>query len=234
MKINDPTNKSQSLFHTYIFWISGSYETDATQYSTITFIGLANRALDKARIRIMQAMNYRFNADDQNFTTLSIGTTDVPANQDHISIADDHLTVRRVRIKDKQGNYKTLEPTDRRDLGDDELKATGEPSKFDLMGQSIFFHPIPDYSTEAELEFDRSSSYFAENDTAKTPGIAEPWHPYVALFAAKEYMLANEIGKFQAIDNAVKELDADLEIYYRDRDKSEAPAMTPENNWPIF
>ena len=234
MKINDPTNKSQSLFHTYIFWISGSYETDATQYSTITFIGLANRALDKARIRIMKAMNYRFNADDQNFTTLSIGTTDVPANQDHISIADDHLTVRRLRIKDKQGKWKTLTPTDRRDLRDDELEATGEPEKYDKMGQSIFFHPIPDYSTEAELEFDRSSSYFAENDTAKTPGIAEPWHPYVALFAAKEYMLANEISKFQAIDNAVKELDADLEIHYRDRDKSEAPAMTPENNWPIF
>lgn len=221
MRFNDATNKELSLYHDALMW-AGAKELS---FDITRFTRSANFALDAVLRKIYKA-DGRFQYDDFNNTDLPIATTDLVANKDHIPLEDGHLKVTRFRIKDKQGNWKTLKPVDRRELTDDQLNETGEPEFYDKLGNNAFMIPKPDYSAEdgAELQFQRGSNYFAIDDTTKEPGFPVPFHRYISLLPARDYVLSETIpNKLQPIDTEIQRLDTELVEFFAFRDRDERP-----------
>lgn len=224
MKFNDSSDKANSLYHDALFWTGAK----STTLDIDDFTRSANFALDAVVRKIFKA-DGRFQYDDANYGDLPIATTTLESGADHVPLADEHLKVTRVRIKDKQGNWKTLTPVDRRDMTDDQLSATGEPESYDKLGNNIFLLPIPDYGADGgvELQLQRGSNYFTTADTTKKPGIPSIFHRYISLYPARDHVLAKTIpNKLQAIDAEIQRLDADLIEFFAFRDRDERPRMT--------
>lgn len=228
MHFNDSTNKELSLYHDALF-LTGA---KSTTFDIVDFTRSANFALD-AYVRKVFQLSGRWQYDDPNHVdgngnpTMPIGTTDLMAGQDNITLADEHLRISRVRIIDKHGNWKTLEPIDRRDETDEQLAATGEPCVYDKLGRSILPLPIPDYSVTkgVEVTFERGSNYFTPTDTTKTPGIASPFHRYISLLPSQDQPGVS-VDRQQIITNNLKELDADLVQFIAYQDRDEKPKFT--------
>lgn len=223
MEIRNDTNKENSLYHDYLFWIAGSRDASTTAYPFVDFVGNANFALD-AVVRKIYRTDGRWQYDDLNHADRPVATTDLVANQDNYTIADTHLKIARVRAKNQDGDYVTLEPKDRRDLSDDELSLSGEPRYYDKAGASLILVPTPDYDSSGglEIEFQRGSNYFSTSDTDKEPGIPSIFHRYISLLPAQDNVLANGIpNKLQVIEAKLKEMDADLVAFFSDRDRDD-------------
>lgn len=232
MRFNDATNKEQSLYHDALFWV-GAKELS---FDITEFTRSANFALD-AVLRKIYRTDGRFQYDDRNNTDLPIATTDLVAGEDHIPLEDKHLKIERFRIKDKQGNWKTLKPIDRREASDDQLNETGEPEYYDKLGNNAFLIPAPDYSVEggAELQFQRGSNYFTVSDTTKEPGFPSLFHRYISLFPARDHVLANTIpNKLQAIDVEIQRLDKELLEFFADRDRDDKPRFGTKPTTEIY
>ena len=160
--------------------------------------------------------------DDTNNTDLPIATTSLVASQQDYGIAVGHLKVLKVRIKDQQGNWVSLDPINRRDLTDSQLTATaGDPKRYDKVGNSLFLYPKPSYASSGglEVQFQRGASYFATTDTTKTPGFATHFHRLVSLYAALDYCETNDFDKRAAKIRAnIQTLEAELITHYSSRD----------------
>jgi hypothetical protein len=232
MRINDSSNKEQSLYHDFLFWTGAkNVSVDLTD-----FIRSSNFALDAVVRKIFQTSG-RWQFDDANNSNLPIAITDLVAGQDNYTLADEHLRISRLRIKDKQGNWKTLRPIDRRDENDRQLARTGEPEVYDKLGRSVLPLPVPDYNAAGgvEITFDRGSNYFAITDTTKQPGIPSPFHRYISLYDARDYVLANEIpNKLQVIDTEIQRLDADLIQFIAYQDRDEKPSMSVKRTLEFY
>ena len=127
------------------FWC-GIANTDTTTYPLADFTRNANFALDRVSSLIMKW-------DDTNNTDLPIATTSLVASQQDYGIAVGHLKVLKVRIKDQQGNWVSLDPINRRDLTDSQLTTTaGDPKRYDKVGNSLFLYPKPSYASSGGLE----------------------------------------------------------------------------------
>ena len=233
MQLRNDANPELSLYHDFLFW-SGA-KTVSVVFSD--FVRNANFALDAVVRKIFETAG-RWQFDDANNTdSLSVATTDLVANQPDYSIADAHLRISRFRIKDRQGNWRTLHPVDRRDESDRQLAKTGEPRVYDKMGRSLLPLPIPDYSIAGgvELTFERGSNYFAVTDTTKQPGIPTPFHRYVSLYAARDHVVARSIpNKLQVIDTEIQRYDADLMNFVAYQDRDEKPNFTVEHTTEIY
>lgn len=185
MKINDASNTHQSIYHLALRWALAS----STDFPfDPDFVQSANIALDKLIALIMRNDN-TWEWDDGNQADLPIATADLASGQDNYSIAVTHLKILRVRVKDQNGNWKTLNPIQRRELTDTQLAASGLPEGYDKLGGSIFLVPKPDYASTGglELQFQRGASYFADDSTTKEPGFAAEFHELVALMPALDF-----------------------------------------------
>jgi hypothetical protein len=224
MYFNDSSNKEQSLYHDTLA-LTGS---QTTTYDIMDFTRDANFALDDYRLKIFDVSG-RWQQADTNDTTIPIDTTNLEANQDNYTLENDQLRVSRVRILDKNGDWKTLKPADRRDFDDDQLAETGEPEFYDLLGNSIMLIPIADYDADdgLELTYEGDSNRFTPSDTTKEPGIPRPFHRYISLFAARRRVVAKSIpNKLQFIDTEIQRLDQLLKSFIAYEDRDEQPFMS--------
>ncbi len=234
MQFNNSSNKENSLYHDAIYWLTGSRLSSAAVLPIEDFTGNANFALD-AFVRKYFEASGRWQYDDKNHTdgdgnpTLPIATTDLVANATSIVIADEHLRISRFRILDKQGNWKTLKPVDRRDLDDDELSATGEPDSYDKLGPALLPYPIPDYGATggAEVTFERGSNYFTTDDTTKEPGIPSTLHEFISVYAARRQAAAKIMpNRIKVLDTELQRLDNDIINFFAYQDRDEKPKLT--------
>lgn len=232
MQIRNDTNTELSLYHDYLFLIGGKELSAPFE----EFVRLANFSLDTFTRKVFKA-DSRWQYDDANKTKIPVATVDLEAGATHIPLELDHVRVERFRIKDKQGNWKTLRPVDRRDLSDDELSATGEPETYDKLGNNVFPHPVPDYSAEggAELQFQGGTSYFTTSDTTKQPGFAPQFHRYVSLLSARDKVLSGSIpNRLQYIDTEIQRLDQDLMDFFAFRDRDERPHFGVQRTTELY
>ena len=232
MRFNDAATPELSLYHDFLFW-TGAKNINV---SISDFTRSANFALDSVVRKIFQASG-RWQFDDANNDDLPIAITDLIANQDNYTLADSQLRISRFRIKNKQGNWRTLRPIDRRDESDRQLAKTGEPRVYDKMGRSVLPLPVPDYAMAGgvELTFERGSNYFATTDTTKEPGLPVTFHRYISLYAAQDYVLANTIAKkLQPINTQIQQLDQDLADFIAYQDRDEKHNMTVERTLEIY
>jgi len=227
-------------------YLCGLDETsDTTSYPIKAFTRNANLALDRITSLIFKADN-RWEFDDSNNSDGPIATTNLVANQQDYGLVVTQLKIRRVRVKDQQGNWIVLNPVSRRNLNDTQLTQTaGTPNSYDPLGNSLFLYPSSSYdSTDGlELQFQRSLTYFAYTDTTKVPGFASQFHRLISLHAALEYCEMNglnvraasirlKIGSPPDVMNNEpgSGLEKELMDFYSARNADEQPTISVQRN----
>lgn len=229
MEFNDITNE-QGLYQDALY-LSGA---NSATFNIKDFTRLANFAQNRVTSKILKNDN-RWKHSDSNNPDRDIATADLVANQPDYSMLVSHLKIKRVRMKDSNGNLVTLTPIDRRDLSDDTLNSYGTPEYYDKDGRSILPFPVPNYSSTGnsgiEIEFQRGPVYFISTDTTKKPGFATPYHRLVSLYCAQDWLLSHATRqnplthRINLVNNLIKELEFDLEDHYLNRDVDDAPKL---------
>lgn len=231
MRINDATNQEMSLYHDALDMVDATTDT----WPFVKFVRSANFALDSI-VRKILTVNGRWQWADSNDTNLSEYATDLVATQTNYTLADDTLVLSRVRVKDKQGKWKTLKPMDKRDASDYFLDQTGEPTHYDKVGRSIMPLPVPDYSVTGGIEVtvQNGSNYFTVDDTIKEPGVESVFHRYISLYCALDY--ARKYAKDRVVDikGDIKALDEEIKELYIVRDQDEEHFMSLEKTNEIY
>lgn len=227
MQFNSETN-NDDLYSEARNWC-GIAQTDTTTYTTEEFSRDANRALDKVVGKIFR-VDGRWEWDDTNYTDISIATTNLISGQFDYTIPVTYLKVFKIRIRKSDGDWKTLIKTDRRNLTDIRANASNdEPVRVDLLGNSYFLDPTPNYSFTAglEVQFQRGPSYFVPGDTTKAPGFASIFHPLVAWYSALGFCLRNDLDKrADSLKEAILEMNNDLVEHYSKRDANKRVSLS--------
>ena len=211
--------------------------TNSVSYPISDLTRNANLGLDKVSILILKA-DARWQWDDLNNSDLPIGTTSLVSGRSDYGIAAAHLRVLRVRIRDAQGNFITLNPTDRRNLSDSRLtESDGTPREYDKLANSLVLHPATNYNYTAglEVQVQRGADPFISTDTTKEPGFASPFHRLVSLLAALDYCEVNGLevrakrirGRIGINDfgQVVGGLAQELIDFYSSRDRDEKQGL---------
>lgn len=226
MVFSDSTNQN-GLIQDIDFLLFGDGSTLNTQYSLKDRTNNINIALDEVVAELFKAdPNYKW--DDSNNSDFPIATIDLTADRDHITLPDASLVIHRLRIKDNNGNWKTLTPRLRSELTDSELEAEGVPDEYYKVGNAVFPVPIPDYGQTGgvELEFQRGANHFQSTDTTDEPGFNSQFHSFLSVSAALRYAVANGMDQKAAQLRAEKErIRASIREHYERRSPDDRARM---------
>lgn len=180
------------------FWITGS-ATGTTDFGINDMTRGINEYYNEVVSLIMKA-DGRWEWDDNNFTTLPVGTTNMVSGQADYEIASGtFLDLIRIEIKDSSGNGIQLQPISYADRQGEAMtewaKTNGTPEYYDKVGNSIILYPTPNYSSTGGIKsyFQRPPSYFAATDNIKEPGFSPLYHRYLSMGAARDYCLINNM-----------------------------------------
>lgn len=230
MKLRDNSQKENSLFHYFVFLLTGSRESSVAAYPYVDFIGGFNKGQDELNLKIMQ-VDGRWQFDD----SLHGGDPKSLYNlsSSPVVLENSRLKILRVRFKTRGGEWKIAIPKDTRELGDYALNATGEPEVYDKLGVRLHFYPTPDYSVTngVEVLYQRASDHFDATDENVEPGFPQVFHRYPAAVSAEEYALANGMqNRMSFIKNEMAELDSLVSEHYSGRDMDDQPAFGIETS----
>lgn len=229
MQFSDTSNYT-GIIQTIDFLLFGDGTTQNTDYSVEDRTRNVNRALDEVTAELFKAdPNFRW--DDTNNTDFPLATATLTSGLDHYSMPDSSLVVNRVRVKDSNGKWQTLEPKLRREFSDTELSSTntGTPEAYYKMGGAIFPIPISNYTSSGgiELEFQRGGNYFTSDDTTDSPGFAPIFHIFLPVSAALDYARANGMTEKVNMLTAEKErIRMSMVEHYEKRSPDERPRIS--------
>lgn len=224
MVFND-TSTNQGIVQDIYFGVSAN----STSYPIKDVTREVNNGLDRASSIILKADN-RWQFDDTNNTTLPIATTDLINNQQDYKFDNTFLQVEKVMVSDPSGNYYEVYNIDIHDQGvasylENQTANTGQPYRYDVIGNSILLDTRPNYNYTAGLKvyFKRKASYFLTSDTTKEPGIAPQFHKYLSLYGQYEYAKAKTLSKAEQIKRDMIEMEKDISDFYSKRSKDYKP-----------
>jgi len=223
----NPTDKSISLIGDIDFLLFGDSTTLNTAYALVDRVRNVNIEWDEALTILYRAdPNYKW--DDVSNTDFPIATITLTSGLDHYTMLDSAQVIHRVRAKDLNGSWVTLDPVLRRELSDSELEATGTPKKYYKSDGAIFPVPIPNYGYSAgfELEFQRGGNHFVTGDTTKEAGFNSQFHQFLSVGAALRYALANGMDEKIKLLQQQKTAIADaMREHYEMRSPDEHPKL---------
>lgn len=226
MQFSDTSNYT-GIIQRIDFLLFGDGTTNNTDYSLNDRTREVNLSLDEAVAELFKA-DPNFMWDDTTNTDFPIATLDLTANQDHFTVPDSSLVVHRFRVKDENGDWKTLSSKLRREISDDELDDTGTPDKYYKLDNAFFPVPVPDYSSSGgiELEFQRGANHFSSTDTTATPGFASIFHAFLPVNAALQYAIANNMTeKINVLTSEKERIKKSMKEHYEKRSPDEKPQM---------
>lgn len=207
-------------------WWAG---TNDTTYPLTDKARNANKALRQIGRRIMRSMYGETFLDDNN-TDFTVEYTDLVSGEDNIRLELGMFTIERVRVKDRNGTFQTLEHVSRRDLTDEELNESGDPKKFYRTGQTIRFSYAPDYSSTGGVEVEYQQSLAQEftatgNDTY-VPGFNEDYHPLVGLYMARDYNAIHDRDRYVACEEEIQRIETGMDTDFQRRNRSKQPVLS--------
>lgn len=223
----NPTDKSNSLIADIDFLLFGTSAVFNDDYSLIDRTRNVNIAYDEVVAELYSASS-EWEFDDTTNTNIPIATIALTANQDHITLLDSASVIHRVRVRTRDGKYKTLEPKTRKQLSDSQLSATGTPDSYFKMGSIIRFSPIPDYGYAAgvEVEFQRGGNYFQTSDEGVEIGFDKLFHQRLSLGAAHRYALANSMTeKANYLSAEIEKMRSKMVAHYQKRSSEVVPSL---------
>lgn len=226
MQFRDTTNYT-GIIEDIDFLLFGDGTTFNTDYSLEDRTRNINLAQDEAVAELFKA-DPNFIWDDTTNSDFPIAKLDLTANQDHFTVPDASLVVHRFRVKDSNGEWKTLTPKLRRELSDSELEETGTPSKYFKIDNAFFPRPIPDYGSTLgiEIEFQRGANYFESTDTTTEPGFASIFHSFLSVSAALRYAIANGMTeKIKTLSSEKEKIKMSMRTHYELRSPDSRPSL---------
>lgn len=199
--------------------------TDTNSFTAANFTRSANRWYYKA---VIEAWKHQsdWEFDDTNQTNFPIATTTLVNSQPDYSIPSEALRIKRVEVRDGNGDYKIVTPIDETQISValDEFHSTdGLPLFYRLVKNSIILYPAPDNGVSVtlasglKLYFLREVDEFTASDTTQEPGIAEPFHRILSLGAAYDFALAKGKENMNALRGELEILLNDLRAFYAQR-----------------
>jgi hypothetical protein len=226
MKFN-PSDKAVSIVADIDFLLFGNSSTLNTEYSLTDRTRNVNNAWDEAVAELYKAdPNHKW--DDTTNSDLPFATLDLTEDQDHYSLLDSALVIHRVRVKDRNGAYKTLTPAVRSELPDDILNATGDPTHYYKIGGVVFPVPVPNYGYDdgVELEFQRGANHFTITSVNDAPGFNSQFHRFLSVSAALDYAIAQGMAKKEKSLSELKEqIRMKMVEHYQLRSPDERPRV---------
>lgn len=227
---------------------TGTQNSTSSSYTTANKVLDINIALSHYMVLANSAAGNWRPADDTNQTDYPIVFGDlVSGQQDYTFTVDEQgnqiLGIDRVRAKNQNGEFYTLDQLDKDQLTDGELNAAtnGTPTGYYLTANGIFLNVPPSYnSTDGlEISISRTPTTFSTGNTAKVAGI--PWvhHEYLALRPSYFYCLDKGLpqaknwelelygsDKKSGMEGAIKK-------YWRDRNRAFQQTLTGEEVNPL-
>jgi len=172
--------------------------TDTTTLPLAEFVLSANFGLSRVNSLILRS-DGKWQHNDENLSTELLDlTTNLVAETQKYAIKTTWLKIKKVRIKNQQGEFVTLQPVDREQLSDLQLRAdSGDPKYYDKLGRFLYLYPKPNYSSTGgmEVQFQGDADLFAFDDTTKQPGFASQFHRLISLYGALDYCEQNDLEK---------------------------------------
>lgn len=217
--------------------ISFLTKTNTTSFPAADRLILVNNAYNRISSLILRA-DSRWQWDDTNQTDLPIATTTLTTSQQDYSLATTHLTIDRVEVKDTAGNWHRLTQIDQQLLKRGESTAlaayqstTGTPSEYDLVGNSLFLYPAPNYTQAASLKiyFTRGPVEFTSAEVTtgtKVPGFNSLFHDLIPLWVAFDYATANGMPTASGFFASIQRLEQQIADFYGMRNRDERPQLT--------
>ncbi len=220
------TSEYSGLIQDIDFLLFGDGETFNTAYSLKDRTRNVNVAYDEIISELFKS-DYTWQWDDTTYGNVPIATTTLVAGQENYTFPDSLAVIRRIRVSDRTGNLKTLDPVSRRDVSDGELDNQGTPSKYYKIGNAVFPVPIPNYGGTIEAQFQRGANYFSHDDTDKKPGFTEHFHPFLSISAALRFAVANGMVQKASELRYEKELmKRAIREHYETRAKDQRPRLS--------
>ena len=201
------------------------------------FTARLNQGLDRFfTVALTHDGNWQF--DDSNYTDLPIGTANLVSGQQDYSFASDLLVIEKVLVKDSSGNWVEVLPVDEGQSGANIYAKniwtlptgdSGTPARYDKIGNSILFSPIPNYNSTSGLKvnFKRNASKFVSTDTTKEPGIPSLFHTYIARVACLPYLMEHSMDNAGGINALVLQDEALIKEYMSKRIGDERTVIRP-------
>lgn len=211
-------------------------DTNSVAFPIADLTASANAALNHVSSLILMS-DLRWRWDDSNQTDLPIATAALVANQQDYSISSTHLIIERIEVKDSDGNWHLLNPIDQSELKRDKFQAMGEyqetsgiPAEYDLIGESIFLYPKPNYSQAASLKvyYARGPHEFSTTDTTEEPGFNSLFHDLIPLTVSYEYVFnkRNNPQRAQWLLTEVQKGEDAIQKFYGKRFNDKRPRFT--------
>jgi hypothetical protein len=175
--------------------------------------------------------NGNWQYDDSNKSDLPAGATSLVSGTATYALPTDALTVKRIEVKDANGEWSVLTPItlEEIDAKAETLTDQGTPRFYRLIGQTIELFPTPNYASSGGLKpyFDRDCVEFATTDTTKTPGFASPYHSIIALGGAMEWLKVHTptSAQLQYLREDYAKMEKNLKEFYGMRFKAKKPMV---------
>lgn len=197
MQFNDTANKNGLIQQCEInlFGDNPFGQISGNTNRLAIFTNYLNEALSRYAYLALTS-DYNWEWDDRNYTDLPIGTTGLVANQQDYSISTEHAIITAVEIMNTAGQWSALQEIDERYFTENDISisqysqnATGVPTQYTKVANSIILLQIPNYSQDSSLRvhFKRAPSYYASNDTTKEQGFTSLHATYLSDYASWEY-----------------------------------------------
>ena len=207
--------------------------TDANSFTAANMLLAINNAYERVATLILQS-DGRWEWDDLNNTDLPIATTSLVSSQADYSIATTHLSINRIEVKDTSGNWYQLTPLNQTDLEGialtDFLETAAQPTYYDVIGNSIFLYPAPNYSQSASLKvyFQRGPTLYTSGEVTtgtKEPGFNSLFHRLIPLWVAYDFAIARGKQNAPQLRQEIAVLESELVNTYQVRLKDEPLRM---------
>lgn len=172
--------------------------------------------------------------DDANYTDIPIATLSITSGNDTYKITDDEdgnkiITIHKVAYQEgdkwvdiprktvTEGNQDSLTET-----------ATGKPTSYYEVGNSIILSPVPDSSFTAKVWFDRELDVILTSDTTKVPGIPTAYHNLLCYRVAYNYAVDVGLPNENSIVRRLQMEEARLEQFEANRRDDEPTVISVE------
>lgn len=226
-------------------------KTNTTSLPSATLNLYTQPAEDRVAALILKN-DSKWQFDDLNRTTnFPIDTQNLVSGQQDYPLGTTYLSLDRVEVKDSSGNWHRLAQIDQQMLKGanaqsltDYRKTNGLPDEYDLVGNSVFLYPAPNYSltnglkfyyTRGPLKFDWTLGTFtdATGSTSSTPGFNSLFHKLIPYWAAYDYAIANQQKTANGFFVAIQVLEAELIQFYGQRDRDLRGRFTVSTNGSV-
>lgn len=220
--------QQQDLCSDADYWAS----TNINTYTITMKVRNANFGLSEATRKITKA-DKSWKHISTNSDTIPIDVTDLVANVPDYSLSSKHVKISRVRIKNKQGVFVTLNTVTEEELTDEDLNTTGVPTKAVLVGGSVLLYPMPDYGQDEGVELTYqpwSNDYFTVDDDVKEPGFNPDFHRLISLYMARDYCAIFNPKRLALIMDQINRMETDIENHFEERNDTGNPRLVLNKN----